>query len=94
MSSRPLLAAVLGTLTAFLMACMALASKLAVRHGGTAMLSLVARGAVGWVCSVAMLQLRAAPRNDYIGPRHTWHLLAIRVLIGTAALYGTQRLKP
>ena len=83
---QQVLAALMGILTAFLMACMALAAKLAVRHGGTAMLNLTARGFVGWLCHVTLLRLRSAPREDYIGPRHVWHLLFLRVVVGSAAL--------
>lgn len=81
-----MLAALLGTLTAFLMACMALTAKLAVRHGGTSMLNLTSRGIVGWTCSVVWLRCRSATRDEYIGPPHTRHLIIIRVLVGTAAL--------
>ena len=81
-----MLAALLGTLTAFLMACMALTAKLAVKHGGTSMLNLTSRGIVGWTCSFVWLRCRSATRDEYIGPPHTWRLIVIRVLVGTAAL--------
>ena len=79
-------AALLGTLTAFLMACMALTAKLAVKHGGTSMLNLTSRGVVGWTCTLVWLRCRSAARDEYVGPPHTWRLIIIRVLVGTAAL--------
>ena len=85
---RQLLAALLGTTTAFLMACMALSAQMAVLHGSTATINLIARGIVGWICSLTLLQVRQVPaaRDDYIGPRHAWHLLILRCVVGTTAL--------
>ena len=83
---RQLLAAFLGVLTAFLMSAMALTAKKAVEHGGTPMLVVMVRGLVGWLFACIILIVRRAPRDDFIGPPHTWRLLAMRVVVGTAAL--------